>query len=106
MPKSLLVPTSVKKQSTYQVLKVDHDQKTKEKTDTADKQKPQNDKKFPTYDDIIAATENLKGYAHKTNVTTSETINEELTQLAKEYQDLTEEEATKQISVFFKCENL
>lgn len=37
---------------------------------------------------------------------TSETINDELTQLAREHQELTEEEAGQKISVFFKCENL
>ena len=64
------------------------------------------DKVLPTYQDIIKAAENVKGYAHYTKVMTSVTMDKELTELARKHQDLTEEEAGKSISVFFKCENL
>lgn len=37
---------------------------------------------------------------------TSETINQELTELAKQHQNLTDKEAGQLISVYFKCENL
>lgn len=44
---------------------------------------------LPTYDDVIAAAARIKGYAHKTPVITSRTVNEEFG-----------------AEVFFKCENL
>ena len=40
---------------------------------------------LPTYEDIIQAAENVKGYAHHTKVMTSETINAELTELARKH---------------------
>src|SRR5262249_5600833 len=44
---------------------------------------------LPTFDDVCAAAERIKGYAHRTPVITSRTVNEELG-----------------AEVFFKCENL
>lgn len=44
---------------------------------------------LPTFDDVSAAAERIKGHAHKTPVMTSRTVNEELG-----------------AQVFFKCENL
>jgi threonine dehydratase len=44
---------------------------------------------LPTFEDVVAATARLKGYAHKTPVITSRTVNEALG-----------------AEVFFKCENL
>src|SRR6516162_257167 len=43
----------------------------------------------PTFDDVLAAAGRIKGYAHRTPVITSRTVNEELA-----------------AEVFFKCENL
>jgi threonine dehydratase len=47
------------------------------------------DLSLPTYDDVSAAAGRIKGFAHRTPVMTSRTINEELN-----------------AQVFFKCENL
>jgi threonine dehydratase len=44
---------------------------------------------LPTYDDVVAASERIRGHAHKTPVLTSRTVDEELG-----------------AQVFFKCENL
>lgn len=44
---------------------------------------------LPTFDDVLAAAARIEGYAHKTPVFTSKTVNEELG-----------------AEVFFKCENL
>ena len=44
---------------------------------------------LPTFDDVLAAAGRIKGYAHRTPVITSRTVNEELA-----------------AEVFFKCENL
>jgi threonine dehydratase len=43
---------------------------------------------LPTYDDVVAAAARIEGYAHKTPVLTSRTVNEEFG-----------------AEVFFKCEN-
>jgi threonine dehydratase len=45
--------------------------------------------KLPTYEDVIAASERIKGFAHRTPVLTSRTMNKEIG-----------------AEVFFKCENL
>src|SRR6516164_3649738 len=45
--------------------------------------------RLPTFDDVSAAAERIKGYAHRTPVITSRTVNEEL-----------------DAEVYFKCENL
>ena len=47
------------------------------------------DLRLPTYDDVVAAAERIDGYANKTSVMTSRTIND-----------------TFGAEVFFKCENL
>ena len=44
---------------------------------------------LPTFDDVTAASERIKGFAHRTPVMTSRTMNKELG-----------------AEVFFKCENL
>ena len=43
---------------------------------------------LPNFDDVSAAAERIKGYAHRTPVMTSRTVNKEL-----------------DAEVFFKCEN-
>ena len=48
-----------------------------------------NDLTLPTFDDVAAAAERIRGHAHKTPVMTSRTVNEEFC-----------------AEVFFKCENL
>ena len=48
-----------------------------------------NDLTLPTFDDVAAAAERIRGHAHKTPVMTSRTVNEEFG-----------------AEVFFKCENL
>lgn len=58
-----------------------------------------------TYDNILAASEALKGFAHTTNVLTSITMNDELTALAHECHAYGPELDDKKIEVFFKCEN-
>ena len=59
----------------------------------------------PTYEEILEARENLKGHAHRTKIFTSATLNNELTQVANELLG-DKADATKQVEVFFKCENL
>jgi hypothetical protein len=55
--------------------------------------------KLPTYKDVLLAVHKLKGYAHKTNVMRSTTINNELGALLNGGKG-------GKLQVFFKCENM
>lgn len=58
---------------------------TSSKTEYAAAYEPAPGQKLITYDDIVAASEALKGYAHATEVMTSVTMDDELTALAHEH---------------------
>jgi threonine dehydratase len=55
--------------------------------------------KLPNFTDVKKAVQSLKGYAHKTNVMTSTTINNELGALLNGGKG-------GKIQIFFKCENM
>lgn len=61
--------------------------------------------KLPTYDDVLLAEKALKGRIHRTRILTSETLDDQLTQLAHEHQDLGPEYTDKKVQLFMKCEN-
>ena len=55
---------------------------------------------------ILDAAKTIEGFAHRTPILTSSTINHELTQLAVKHQGLEQKPDTPSVEVFFKCENL
>lgn len=55
--------------------------------------------KLPTYEDVLLAVQNIKGFTHRTNVMTSNTINNELGALLNGGKG-------GKLQVFFKCENM